>query len=35
MTGDKQKRRQVIITAIVLGALALAFYISAFFREWS
>lgn len=34
MQRNEKQRRRVLVTAAVLAALALAFYIAAFIRHW-
>jgi hypothetical protein len=34
MTDPRQQRRRVIITALIVGAIALAFYVAVFVRFW-
>jgi len=34
MTDPRQQRRRIIVTAVVVGAVALAFYIAVFVRFW-
>jgi hypothetical protein len=35
MKDDRARRRSIVITALLLAALALAFYISIFLKSWS
>jgi hypothetical protein len=34
MMGKGEQRRRILVTAIVVGAVALGFYIAAFIRFW-
>ena len=34
MTDPRKQRRRVIVTAVIVGAVALAFYIAVFVRFW-
>lgn len=34
MRDTREQRRRVVITAIIVGAIALGFYIAAFVRFW-
>lgn len=34
MTGKREQRRRILITVLVVGAIALGFYIAAFVRFW-
>lgn len=34
MTNTREQRRRIVITAIIVGAIALAFYIAAIVRFW-
>ena len=34
MNDSRQQRRRIIVTVVVLGAVALMFYIAAFVRFW-
>ena len=34
MTDSRQQRRRIIVTAVIVGAVALAFYIAVFVRFW-
>lgn len=34
MTSEQQQRKRIVLTVLALLVLALAFYVSAFFKEW-
>ena len=34
MTDPRQRRRRIIVTAVIVGAIALAFYVAVFVRFW-
>lgn len=35
MVRDRDEKRRIIITALILGAVALGFYVAIFIRHWS
>jgi hypothetical protein len=34
MTDPRRQRRRIIVTAVIVGAIALAFYVAVFVRFW-